>query len=127
MEFGHLIGIAGLKNAPAWLGQYRFIRDFDERAGMGRRVERVSDNQRDRLTCVVNSVVLKLRVGLSLRAQVAPRHRAGRRLRRPRISAPEVSAIPKTFPHSMMSNREIRQRIAGGKVDQLDLPTVPVA
>jgi aryl-alcohol dehydrogenase-like predicted oxidoreductase len=39
----------------------------------------------------------------------------------------EVSAIPKTFPHSLMSQREIRQRIAGGKLDQLDLPMVPVA
>jgi aryl-alcohol dehydrogenase-like predicted oxidoreductase len=39
----------------------------------------------------------------------------------------EVSAIPKTFPHSMMSKREIRQRIAGGKLEQLELPTIPVA
>ena len=50
---------------------------------------------------------------------------SARRLAKERAAGTACRAIPKTFPHSMMSKREIRQRIAGGKLDQLDLPTVP--
>ncbi len=39
----------------------------------------------------------------------------------------EVSAVPPVFPYSMIDSRENRQRIAGGKLDLLDLPTTPVA
>ena len=38
-----------------------------------------------------------------------------------------VSAVPQIFPHALLANRETRQRIAGGKLDQLDLPAIPVA
>jgi aryl-alcohol dehydrogenase-like predicted oxidoreductase len=39
----------------------------------------------------------------------------------------EASAIPPVFPHRMIDHREYRQRAAGGKLDQLDLPNLPVA
>ncbi len=39
----------------------------------------------------------------------------------------EVSAIPAIFPHTLLNNRETQQRMAGGKLDQLDLPAIPVA
>jgi hypothetical protein len=39
----------------------------------------------------------------------------------------EASAIPPVFPHRMIDHREYRQRAAGGKLYQLDLPTFPVA
>jgi hypothetical protein len=31
------------------------------------------------------------------------------------------------FPYTVVDHREYRQRMTGGKLDQLDLPTVPVA
>ena len=39
----------------------------------------------------------------------------------------EASAIPAVFPHTVLNDRETRQRMAGGKLDQLDLPALPVA
>jgi aryl-alcohol dehydrogenase-like predicted oxidoreductase len=39
----------------------------------------------------------------------------------------EVSAVPAIFPYGLIDNPEYRQRIAGGKLDQLDLPATPVA
>ena len=39
----------------------------------------------------------------------------------------EASAIPPVFPYTVIDHREYRRRAAGGKLDQLDLPTVPVA
>ncbi|HEY3148476.1 MAG TPA: aldo/keto reductase, partial [Dongiaceae bacterium] len=39
----------------------------------------------------------------------------------------EVSVVPLAFPHSLASDVGWRQRIAGGKLDQLDLPAMPVA
>jgi aryl-alcohol dehydrogenase-like predicted oxidoreductase len=39
----------------------------------------------------------------------------------------EVSAVPEIFPYSLLSNHEYRQRIAGGRLDKLDLPATPVA
>jgi hypothetical protein len=39
----------------------------------------------------------------------------------------EASAIPPVFPHRMIDHREYRQRAAGGQLDQLDFPAVPVA
>ena len=54
-------------------GPIDFVLDFDQRAGIGRLVERLGDHQRDWLACIVNLVVLKRQVGLSLRAQMAPR------------------------------------------------------
>ena len=39
----------------------------------------------------------------------------------------EASAIPPVFPYTVIDHREYRQRATGGKLDQLDLPTVPVA
>jgi aryl-alcohol dehydrogenase-like predicted oxidoreductase len=38
-----------------------------------------------------------------------------------------VSAIPAVFPYSVLNEPGTRQRIAGGKADQLDLPATPVA
>jgi aryl-alcohol dehydrogenase-like predicted oxidoreductase len=38
-----------------------------------------------------------------------------------------VSAVPLVFPHSLLSDLEYRQRIAGGKLDRLDLPATTVA
>ena len=38
-----------------------------------------------------------------------------------------VSAVPLVFPHSLLSNLEYRQRIAGGKLDHLDLPGSTIA
>lgn len=38
----------------------------------------------------------------------------------------EVSAIPPIFPYTLLNNRENRQRMAGGKLDELDLPVLPV-
>jgi hypothetical protein len=35
--------------------------------------------------------------------------------------------VPLAFPHSLASDVGWRQRIAGGKLDQLDLPAMPVA
>ena len=53
----------------------RFVRDFYERAGIGCLVKRGGNHQRNRLTRVMNLVILKRQVGLPLRVQVAPRHR----------------------------------------------------
>ena len=39
----------------------------------------------------------------------------------------EASAIPPVFPYTVVDHREYRHRATGGKLDQLDLPTVPVA
>jgi aryl-alcohol dehydrogenase-like predicted oxidoreductase len=39
----------------------------------------------------------------------------------------EASAIPPVFPYTLIEQREYRQRMTGGKLDQLDLPTRPVA
>jgi aryl-alcohol dehydrogenase-like predicted oxidoreductase len=39
----------------------------------------------------------------------------------------EVSAIPLAFPFSLTSDRGLRNSIAGGKLEQLDLPALPVA
>jgi aryl-alcohol dehydrogenase-like predicted oxidoreductase len=39
----------------------------------------------------------------------------------------EVSAVPPVFPYTLIDSREYRQRATGGKLDQLDLPTIPVA
>jgi aryl-alcohol dehydrogenase-like predicted oxidoreductase len=39
----------------------------------------------------------------------------------------EASAIPPVFPYTVVDHREYRQRAAGGKLEQLDLPSVPVA
>jgi aryl-alcohol dehydrogenase-like predicted oxidoreductase len=39
----------------------------------------------------------------------------------------EASAIPPVFPYTVIDHREYRQRATGGKLDQLDLPAVPVA
>jgi hypothetical protein len=39
----------------------------------------------------------------------------------------EASAIPPVFPYRIIDHREYRQRATGGKLDQLDLPAVPVA
>lgn len=38
-----------------------------------------------------------------------------------------VSSLPPVFPYSMIHNPGIRQRSAGGKLDQIELPSVPVA
>jgi aryl-alcohol dehydrogenase-like predicted oxidoreductase len=38
-----------------------------------------------------------------------------------------VSAIPAVFPYSVLNEPGTRQRIAGGKFDQLDLPATPVS
>jgi aryl-alcohol dehydrogenase-like predicted oxidoreductase len=39
----------------------------------------------------------------------------------------EASALPPAFPYTLIDSREYRQRATGGKLDQLDLPAVPVA
>jgi aryl-alcohol dehydrogenase-like predicted oxidoreductase len=39
----------------------------------------------------------------------------------------EVSAIPPVFPYTVIERWEYRQRVTAGKLDQLDLPPVPVA
>jgi aryl-alcohol dehydrogenase-like predicted oxidoreductase len=39
----------------------------------------------------------------------------------------EASAIPRVFPYTLLAGREYRQRATGGKLDQLDLPSAPVA
>jgi aryl-alcohol dehydrogenase-like predicted oxidoreductase len=39
----------------------------------------------------------------------------------------EASVIPPVFPYTVIEGREYRQRATGGKLDQLDLPAVPVA
>lgn len=39
----------------------------------------------------------------------------------------KVSALSPAFPHGMLSGRELQQRIAGGKLDELDRPALPVA
>jgi hypothetical protein len=39
----------------------------------------------------------------------------------------EASAILPVFLYTVVDHREYRQRMTGGKLDQLDLPTVPVA
>lgn len=38
-----------------------------------------------------------------------------------------VSAIPPVFPYTMIHAPEVRQRSAGGQLDRLDLPAIPVA
>ncbi|MEJ0038099.1 MAG: aldo/keto reductase [Gammaproteobacteria bacterium] len=39
----------------------------------------------------------------------------------------EVSAIPRVFPYTVLNELGTRQRMAGGKLDLLDLPVEPVA
>jgi aryl-alcohol dehydrogenase-like predicted oxidoreductase len=39
----------------------------------------------------------------------------------------EASALPPAFPYTLTEQRDYRQRATGGKLDQLDLPPVPVA
>ena len=38
-----------------------------------------------------------------------------------------VSALPPVFPYTLLDNVDNRQRVAGGKLDQLDIPETPVA
>src|SRR6266446_444672 len=53
-------------------GSLGLILDVDQRAGMRRLVERRGDDERDRLTGVVDLVVLQHQIGLPLRMEVAP-------------------------------------------------------
>jgi aryl-alcohol dehydrogenase-like predicted oxidoreductase len=39
----------------------------------------------------------------------------------------EVSSVPLGFPHDVMAREPFRTRLAGGKLDELDLPTTPVS
>lgn len=39
----------------------------------------------------------------------------------------EVSAVPMGFPHEFLASQEMRQRLAGGKLELIDFPTATVA